>query len=112
MLVKLVNRMNYIRLARVGARRFTTSCHPPQFQQFQLPAVHLDTAFYLNPANTAAIRRNIADRNSDADIDKVIKMHADQFSEAAVLAELKRVPNMSHPDVENLKEPSVVHQKV
>ena len=57
-------------------------------------------------------RDNIAARQSDADIDKVLRLHANQGSEDDILHEMKRVPNMSHPSVQNLTEPRLVLQKV
>ena len=62
--------------------------------------------FYLNPSNTAAIRRNIKQRNSDADIDSVIKLNSSNKDDLNRM--LKNVPNMSHPLVQDLDEPKVI----
>jgi len=107
--------MYWTRLLRKGGqlpvRRCLCTRPPPSISQFKLPAIQLDTAFYLNPDNRDSIRDNIASRQSDADIDKVLRLHANQSAEDDILHEMKRVPNMSHPSVQHLTEPRVVLQK-
>jgi len=98
--------MNCLKLCRPlrGCPVRLASSYP--HQNISLPKIKLDLDFYLNPSNTAAIRRNIKQRNSDADIDSVIKLNSSNKDDLNRL--LKNVPNMSHPLVQDLDEPKVI----
>jgi len=75
-----------------------------------LPPIQLNLDFYLDPANTAAIKQNIVARHSEADIDRVLAIHRDS-SAGDIVKELVKVPNMSHAMVKDLDEPRLVYQK-
>ena len=75
-----------------------------------MPPIQLNLDFYLDPANTAAIKQNIVARHSEADIDRVLAIHRDS-SAGDIVKELVKVPNMSHTMVKDLDEPRLVYQK-
>lgn len=76
-----------------------------------MPRIQLNLDFYLDPANTAAIKQNIVARNSEVDIDRVLAIQHKRDSYEEFVEELAKVPNMSHAMVKDLDEPRLVYQK-
>jgi len=103
--------MNYfVNLAGSAPRHLRRLFSKYPSPDIMLPRIVLNTDFYLDPKNTDAIRANILKRNSDANIDKVMDMK-NKSSDEQLMAELVKVPNMSHPGVSDLTEPKVVFIK-
>lgn len=95
------------RVPRQSLRFFSQYPSP----NISLPKISLDLDFYLDPSNTQAIRQNIKQRKSDADIDAAIEASKRESCEHEVANALKNVPNMSHPDVKDLTEPKIIFQR-
>jgi len=122
-----VTSLNTILVLGCRRRRFAGSFARFASSGFNLPPLCLDVDFYLDPRNTAAIRRNMEKRrNSSADIEKIIQMqdpcstggasgrgilHMPPPPPPKLINELAKVPNMTHPSVFELSEPRLVTQK-
>lgn len=107
-------------LLRQSARLFVSYPSP----SIQLPRPVFDTDFYTDPRNRDLVHKNIVMRKGQGDIDKVLRLSQEMASaggrtsasshshlEAALEAELFRLPNMTHPAVRDLKEPCVTFER-
>jgi len=93
----------------INIKSYGTVIYPQP--KLELPKISLDTDFLLDPGNLDAIRSNIKARNSYADIDKAHVLKTEDKSFEDIEAELVKCPNMSHPQVVNLTEPKICHQR-
>lgn len=81
----------------------------PEFA-INLPEIEYDLDFLCNPSNRDRIYSNIKKRNRDGDIDKVIELSKRPNSHDALLKELKKIPNLTDPEVLELTEPKVIRE--
>ena len=104
----------HLTLARQCLRRCSSTYPSPNLK---LPSPCPDWRYLLNPGHRDAIAQNVASRKGIGDIDLVYKLHAEKnerpddiLAEQALLEEVLKIPNRTHPDVVSYGETPVVRK--